>query len=83
MNVASVVKAVGCTRAHAYNVLNKVGYFKTAKGWQLEWVDFDDIAIRQKKSKKSKKTDVEVQMHEDGDQVSEAEHWQLVENMLK
>ena len=43
LNVMSVVKAIGCTRAQVYNVLNKVGYCKTAKGWKLEWVDFNKV----------------------------------------
>lgn len=45
LNVKSVVKAIGCTVSHAYNVLNKVGYYKTAHGWQLEWIDFNKVSV--------------------------------------
>lgn len=83
LNVVSAVKAIGCTRAQVYNVLNKVGYCKTAKGWHLEWVDFNDVVLKPKKTKKTKKPNFEVQVHEDGDQISEAEYWQQVENMIK
>lgn len=82
LNVMSVVKAIGCTRPQAYNVLNKVGYCKTVHDWRLEWVDFNDVVLKPKKTEKSK-NGIEVIYHEDGDQVSEAEYWQQVENMLK
>lgn len=77
LNVMSVVKAIGCTRAQVYNVLNKVRYCKTAKGWHLEWVDFNDVSVL------TSKTGIKAVKLDDGDQVSEAEYWQQVENMLK
>lgn len=54
LNVISAVKAIGCTRAQVYNVLNKVGYCKTAKGWRLEWVDFNDVVLKPKKTMNNK-----------------------------
>lgn len=45
LNVASVAKAVGGSQSHAYNVLNKVGYYKSIKGWKLEWIDFDKVSV--------------------------------------
>lgn len=68
LNVASVVKVVGCTKAHAYNVLNKVGYFKTAKGWKLEWVDFNDVSVLTSKK---------------GVKAVDIDYWQMLENTTK
>lgn len=77
LNVASVVKELGCTKAHVYHVLNKVGYCKTAKGWHLEWVDFDEVSVVQSK------TGIKVQKRANSDNMSESEYWQQVENMME
>lgn len=69
LNGSMAADDIGCTRVLVYNVLRKKQYYHTAKGWSLEYVDFDDLALKQKKTKKSKKPGAEVQV-------------QQVENML-
>ena len=68
LNVSSAVKSIGCCRSQAYNVLNKVGYFKTAHGWKLEWVDFEDVSVLTSKK---------------GVKAIDVDYWKILENTTK
>lgn len=43
LNVSSAAKSIGGAVSHVYNVLRGIGYYKTVKGWKLEWVDLEKL----------------------------------------
>ena len=51
LNGSIAADQIGCSKVFIYKVLNKEEHYLTAKGWRLDWLDMDELAVKGKEWK--------------------------------